>query len=280
MSKEYVIHCDESTSKGEFCSNFYGGALVSSEELDQIRAILAKKKTELHLNGEVKWDKVTANYLEKYIGLIECFFDLIEAGSVKVRIMFTQNIHKAIGLTAEQRDEEYFILYYHFIKHAFGLIYSNDTDEVIQVRLLLDQLPDNKEKADKFRSFVASLSKNPKFRHAQIHIRKEDIGDAKSHDHDILQCLDIVLGSMQFRLNNLHKVVPKGKKRRGKRTVAKEKLYNRINQRIRGIYPNFNIGISTGTGGDIENRWKHPYRHWLFTPSESEYVPEKSKKKK
>ena len=74
-------------------------------------------------------------------------------------------------------------------------------------------------------------------------------------------------GAIQFRLNNLHKVKPAGKKRRGKRTIAKEELYKQINRRIREIHPNFNIGISTGIKDDKSNYWRHSYRHWLFIPA-------------
>lgn len=49
-----------------------------------------------------------------------------------------------------------------------------------------------------------------------------------------------------------------------KRTIAKEKVYNHINKRIRLIYPNFNIGITTGKKDNIENILLMPYRHWEF----------------
>ena len=88
-----------------------------------------------------------------------------------------------------------------------------------------------------------------------------------SHDHDILQCLDIVLGAIQFRLNDKHKQKPAGARRRGKRTIAKERVYRHINLAIRTIRPNFNIGITTGTDGNLSNRWHQPYRHWLFVPT-------------
>jgi hypothetical protein len=80
-----------------------------------------------------------------------------------------------------------------------------------------------------------------------------------------LEGLDIVLGAMAFRLNEKHKEIPPGKKRRGKRTVAKEKLYKHILDKIRELYPNFNVGVSTGRLNEGE-LWKHPYRHWCFEP--------------
>jgi hypothetical protein len=82
---------------------------------------------------------------------------------------------------------------------------------------------------------------------------------------------------MSFRLNNKHKAIPGGKRRRGKRTVAKEKLYKHILRQIETIRPHFNIGISTGQNGDPANRWHHPYRHWNFRASEVEYREELTK---
>ena len=88
---------------------------------------------------EIKWTKVSAAYLDKYMAMIKLFFDLIEEGKIKVRIMFTQNARQPVGLTREQIEESYFLLYYQFLKHGFGLIYSNDTKNPIYLRLYLDQ---------------------------------------------------------------------------------------------------------------------------------------------
>jgi hypothetical protein len=38
--------------------------------------------------------------------------------------MFTQNARRPGRLTGEHHRNQYAILYYHFIRHAFGLIYS------------------------------------------------------------------------------------------------------------------------------------------------------------
>lgn len=84
-----------------------------------------------------------------------------------------------------------------------------------------------------------------------------------------MQCLDVVLGAMSFRLNDQHKERPDGTFRRGKRTIAKEKLYKHINKKIRETRANFNIGITTGIDGNYQNLFFHPYRHWLFIPSSS-----------
>ena len=70
-----------------------------------------------------------------------------------------------------------------------------------------------------------------------------------------------------------------GKRQRGKRTIAKEKLYRFLNARIREIYPGFNVGESTGMTGDPANRWHHPYCHWKFIPKDFQVDDTKNKPK-
>lgn len=84
-----------------------------------------------------------------------------------------------------------------------------------------------------------------------------------SKGHIVLQMLDVVLGSMCFRLNDKHKELPQGKQRRGKRTIAKEKLYRHIHQHIRQLRPGFNVGVNTGIESAVDY-WEHSYRYWNF----------------
>jgi len=277
--REYVIYTDESDKAGNYFSNFYGGVLVQSPDLQPVVNQLENCKLRLYLMSEVKWQKVTENYLAKYIELMSDFFDLIAADKVKVRIMFTQNRNVPIGLSQEQRRNEYFLLYYQFLKHAFGLPLSTIEDQRVQVRLNLDQLPSNREQNLTFKSYILRLNQNPQFRAARVRFLPDQIAEVDSQHHILLQCLDIVLGAMCFRLNDKHKEKLPSQRMRGKRTIAKERLYKFILGRIRQIYPNFNIGLSTSDKGDITNRWKHPYRHWKFIPKEFEIDGAKSKPK-
>jgi hypothetical protein len=273
---EFVVFCDESVGKGEFFSNFYGGVLVRGSQWQAISRRLDQTKEEQGIRGEVKWQKVSAPYLPKYEALMTAFFDELRAGRAKVRIMFTQNAWRPTGLTEEDRDLGYFKLYYQFLKHAFGLAYL-ENDRPVRLRIHLDELPDSREKCRLFKSYLHRLPQQLNSPRTTIVIRQEDIAEVRSHNHVLLQCLDVVLGAMSFRLNNKHKAIPEGKRRRGKRTVAKEKLYKHVLRQIETIRPHFNIGISTGQNGDPANRWHHPYRHWNFRASEVEYREELTK---
>jgi hypothetical protein len=267
----YTLYCDESAKQGPHFSNFYGGVLLLSSDRQFVEESLERKKRELNLFGELKWTKVTENYLSKYIEFIDLYFDFIQSSKLKIRIMFTQNFHKPIGLSSDQLESRYFILYYQLIKHAFGFTYCNpDNVDDVYVSILLDDMPDTEVKITKFKKHLSNISVTNSYRGRRIFFPHDSMSEILSNEHAILQGLDIILGSMQFRLNDQHKVKPEGASRRGKRTIAKEKLYKVINARIRGIYPGFNIGGSTGHGGDKANRWLHPYRHWLFIPREWE----------
>jgi hypothetical protein len=280
MSLEYVIYTDESEKKGKFYSNFYGGVLVRSPDLRPVTDRLEQCKVRLNLHQEVKWQKVTENYLEKYKALMDGLFAEVAAGRVKVRVMFTQNQFIPTGLSPDQRRAEYHLLYYQFIKHAFGLQFAGIAGQHVQVRLNMDQLPDNREQNAQFKAYLLGLNSNMNFRTAGIRFHADQIAEVRSHDHVLLQCLDVVLGAMAFRLNNRHLEKPPGKRRRGKRTIAKEALYKHIRKQICQLLPNFNIGVTTGRGDDWANLWLHRYRHWKFVPKEHEVDPTRTKPKK
>lgn len=275
--KEYIIFCDESDKEGKYYSNFYGGLIVGASQYQRVTQRLNATKQALNLFGEVKWEKVTERYLPKYEALIRQFFEEVANRRVRVRLMFRQNAYVPKGLTPEQKEMQYFLLYYQFIKHAFGLEFIAPTDRGTRLRLYFDQFPDTKEKVERFKGFLLGLQSNKKFRTARIKIAREDITEVRSHDHVLLQCLDIVLGAMAFRLNDKHKEKPPRQKRRGKRTRAKEALYKTILQEIRKIHPNFNIGVTTRTRTS-QGRWEDAYRHWLFQPKSAEYTAHLTKR--
>lgn len=281
MARELSIYCDESDISGKYFSNFYGGALVESTHLAEVVARLEGKKAELNLGAEVKWQKISEAYAGKYIAFVDEIFDLVTEGKLKMRVMFTQNYFGASRLSAAQRENGFFLLYYQFVKHAFGLPHAGTEGHDTAVRMYFDKLPDTLEKCEAFKGFVVGLNKNPAFKDAGIVIKKDQMAEVDSKHHVVLQSLDVVMGSIQFRLNDKHLEKPAGSRFRGKRTIAKEKVYKHVLSRIKAVYDGyaFNIGISTGLRGDPANLWHHPYRHWLFMPSELEIKPQYAKQK-
>lgn len=279
MARELILYCDESVDRGRHYSNFYGGALVESRHLIEVESRLQSKKKELNFHSEVKWQKVTENYAAKYVEFIDEIFDLMRENKLKMRIMFTHNYHAPTNLTSDHRENQFLLLYYQFLKHTFGLPHAGVPNQKTGIRIYLDKLPATREQISAFKGYLFALNQNARWRAAKIGILEAQLAEVDSNDHVIMQALDIVLGSIQFRLNNMHLEKPKGEHRRGKRTIAKEKLYKHINRRIREVTGRaFNIGISTGWG-EADSLWRDAYRHWCFVSRESEVKPEFSKKK-
>lgn len=282
MARELILYCDESDSSGKHFANFYGGALVESAHLQEVISRLETCKTRLNLLKEVKWQKISEAYAQKYIDLASEIFTLVREDKLKLRIMFTQNYFSAYRLTTEQRENGFFLLYYQFLKHAFGLKHAGLPNlEATGIRIYFDKLPDTAEKCSAFKGYVTGLNSNSEFRRAGITIRRDQLAEIDSKEHVVIQALDIVLGAMQFRLNDKHKEKPEGSHRRGKRTIAKERVYKHILSEIRSTYHGkaFNVGISTGRPQGMLNLWIDPYRHWLFKPADGEIRPEFSKKR-
>lgn len=239
-------------------------------------------KRELGLQEEVKWAKTNVCVMPRYKEMVRAFFDEMEAGCLVMRVMFTQNSQVPTGLTQDHHDNEYYYLYYQFLKHGFGLRHMPMHARPPKLRIYLDEIGDTKEQISKFRGYIGALAKDSYIRKLGIILKGEDITEVRSHDHILLQCLDVVLGSMSFRLNNKHLEKPPGQLHRGKRTRAKEELYKFILTEIKRVSkkPAFNIGASTGISEYPVGRWRDPYLHWIFKPKEFEYDATRSKTKK
>lgn len=276
-SRMYYIWCDESDKEGEFYSNFYGGLLIESKNLKRVLNKMEQKIAELDITEEIKWQKVNQHFFEKYMLLVDFIFDLLEEGLIKIRIFFRHNQYMPKYLTREQMRKEYSMLYYQFIKHAFGFQYSNDSGHPVSLHIALDELPISESEKNEFKEFLYGLGSDSNYKAANIQIKKEDILEVDSKKNVPLQMLDLILGAICFRLNDKHKLKAEGANRRGKRTILKEKLYKQIYFRISQLRRGFNVGMSTGLSSPIEI-WTMPYRHWSFVPKRVEVDKRKTKK--
>lgn len=267
---EYIIYCDESVSDGKYYTDFFGGVLVRNIHIDAIREALDAKKQELNLSGEIKWVKVTGNYLEKYKQMMDLFFSFIKENKLKVRIMFRETAQTPSNLSPDQVHNRYSLLYYQFVKNAFGLIYHDAPGKApVYLRLYFDEIPYPLDQRDAFKAHILSLQRHSRFRKAHIKIRIEDVVEIDSGKHSIQQCMDIVLGSISFMLNKKNEVVPEGSTERGHRTVAKEKLFHHILHLIQESDGIDFFDISKTTPIQVpKDFWTMPYRHWKFVSPE------------
>lgn len=257
------IWLDESDRHGEFYSNFYGGILVHSRHYQEVLQRMRNIVDEVDIKDEIKWQKVNEYHYEKYLRIVDLLFDLAKEDKIKIRVFFRHNQYTPTGLSPETRKADYPILYYQFIKYAFGLPYAgNDLDALT---LYLDEIPLRQSERDNFISHIRSLTKDPVLRKTNLSISEDGIVEVDSKQHLPLQFMDVILGAICFKLNEKDKLKKEGENKPGKRTILKTKLYKHINTRIRKLYPNFNIGITTPVRLPSDS-WTQVYRHWSFIP--------------
>ena len=277
----YYIWTDESDSYGKYYANFYGGILIQSKHYEEVLSRLQAVVESVGLSGEeIKWQKVNAYTEERYMKIIDELFEILGEGKAKIRIFFRHRRHEAAGLTNEQRRKENQMLYYQFIKHAFGIRYSNPTGVPVRLRLFLDDMPLKKLDRQEFLDAIYNLNTTVGFTTANIRIAEGDVAEVNSKSHLPLQVMDLVLGSMCFRLNDKHLIKDIDGKR-ARRTIIKERLYKYIRAKICKLHPGFNVGTNTGIT-KLSDRWEQPYRHWSFVPNNSvvnEDVPKKHQQK-
>ncbi|MGL4423396.1 MAG: DUF3800 domain-containing protein, partial [Gemmataceae bacterium] len=196
MEKEYILFCDESDQKGAFYSHFFGGVIVGASQYEQVSNRLDQKKSTLNLHSEVKWQKVTDNYLSKYQELMTAFFDEMRQDHVKVRIMFQRNATQAVNLKPSASKDAYWKLYYQFVKHALGFADMPTAPQDRWLRVYFDEFPDTGEQVVRFKGLIEGLGHSTDFRRVRLRLRREDITEVRSDEHVLLQCLDVVLGAM------------------------------------------------------------------------------------
>ena len=262
----YYIWTDESDSQGRYYSNYYGGIMILSkhyeETLNRLQAVVKDVGLE---KEEIKWQKVNEYTEERYKRILDVLFALLGEGKAKIRIFFRHRQFEPQGLTNEQRRKEYPKLYYQFIKNDFGLIYSNPKGKEIRIRLLIDDMPLKGRDKEEFLKAIYRLNDLKSFQKANLHIHEGDVAEVDSKKHLPLQVMDLVLGSMCFRLND------KQKERsidgsRAKRNIVKERIYKYIRDKICVLYPGFNIGVTTPITKQPD-LWEMPYLHWNFVPT-------------
>jgi hypothetical protein len=108
MPTRYIIYCDESDDKGQFFSNFYGGVLILASRREAIEAELQALKNELRIfDGEMKWQRITENYADKYVAFVDKVFDIVERGDTRSYDMIKDRVTYEYDVWEKGTDHHY-----------------------------------------------------------------------------------------------------------------------------------------------------------------------------
>lgn len=246
---------------------FYGGALVRSSERARVENELLALKAERGLHGEIKWSYTNPARAERFGAIAHRFLDFVEAGDVKLRYMWLdQRRQDANALSEWNREYGFYVLYYYFIVFGFGLPWHDERDTV-GVEFFPDTLPDEPDKREEFREFLLRCHSIRRFENSSP-FRITNVAAVNSSKHILLQCVDLVIGAVGYKLNKQFQA--KTGRRRSRCSVVKIELYERIRDCLSRIdmgergTAKFSVGVNTATDGDKANRWRYKFRQWDF----------------
>lgn len=251
---KYIIICDESTKHGSNYSYFYGGAILKENRYENITNTLNIFKEHYGLH-ELKRTKITEANYKDYIEVLNLFFTFVKSGDIKIRIMFSPN--GQLDKTIPHSLNETFMKFYHtFIINAFNIFYAREN---FRLRVVCDDLPETREQCNKFKQcLVNKIVKNDRVNANKVFISQQDIEEVDSKKHTVLQCVDVIVGLVDFALNTTEEELKKSK-----RAQAKYAVWKRILNYIFELHGNF-ILTETTRPTYSHKGWIKKYSHFVY----------------
>jgi hypothetical protein len=273
----YEIYADEAWTHSSLpllryhC--FFGGIFGSQSLLGRLETDLIEiKKVKMLATTEIKWSSLKPAKLETYKQLVDCFFDHLDKKELTYRQMFRDRSFVFCNETGNTTSEKteldvQFMLFYQFIKHAFGLEFLPVQHDVIhEILVRLDGHSSQRHK-DQLESYINQLNR---LGGRNDIIVKASFIDSKSSN--VLQLCDVIMGAAGSYGNKQHKLRSHGQ--RGMTKAQKPRfdlskyIYNKIKEldaKHRGSRA-FNWFESTGMQGQPEFKLHHKLRIWKYIP--------------
>ncbi|MDE6586460.1 MAG: hypothetical protein K2K80_07265, partial [Clostridia bacterium] len=183
----------------------------------------------------------------------DLFFTYVRSSDIKARVMFSKN--EELDVLPKSIDETYCKFYYLFLRYAFSIYYAKCN---ISLRLIFDDLPETKAACEKLKSYlVNNLNIVTVNRGNKVNLIAKDIEEVDSKKHMVLQCMDVIMGLVDFHLNATKE------ERESKRGQARSSVWKFILSKIYEIHENF---ILTDTTAPIYSHkgWRDQYKHFVF----------------
>jgi len=184
----FVVYCDESSHTNPKNRPFYaiGSIWVPTSERDTISRNLRNLRNELGLKGEIKWQKVSKVYLERYCKYAQFFF---ESSHLRFRaIIVDQRSVDYPKYHDGDKELGFYKFYYHMLHHWF-----QRGEEYL---VLLDYK--NNAGAERYadlRSVLCSCA-------AQCEAQLKDLKIIDSSQSNIMQLTDLLTGAVATAFND------------------------------------------------------------------------------
>jgi len=182
----YNLYCDEASTTGARYM-LIGGLWVPRQAEPAVRSALSEVRTRHNLLAEMKWTKVSQTMLPAYKDLVDVFFN---NGSLSFKCIVIDT-HILDYETFHRGDKElgFYKFYYQLVSRnlAPGNLYWLFTDE--------------RKNRKPYRLAVLKLTVNRWWKRQADIEPLRNVEPRRSHDEDLIQLADILLGAIAYAWN-------------------------------------------------------------------------------
>ena len=196
MSGEYNLYCDESCHLPNDGNHIMvlGGVWCPKDKSREINDRIREIKEKYNIGTEMKWVKLSSAKLQAYTELINYFFD---DDDLHFRVLIVDNKDKLNHETYHQtHDHWYYKMYFDMIK---TILYPN-----AKYNIYLD-IKDTKSKT-KVRKLQEILH-NSRYTFSKNTIKNIQV--IRSHEVEIMQIVDILIGAIAYKLRGFQQMEAK-----------------------------------------------------------------------
>lgn len=192
MSQIYNIYCDESChlEHDRQPVMVIGGVWCPASEVKTISLQIRTLKEEHHARGEIKWNRASKSRQDFFVALVKYFF---QQPSLHFRCIVVDDKAKLNHAYFNQgsHDSFYYKMYYYMLRNVLK--------PTNRYNVFLD-IKDTKS-AQKIRTLKEILCNNVyDFTQQMI----DNIQNIHSHESEILQLADLLIGAVGYQNRNLH----------------------------------------------------------------------------
>jgi len=191
MSRSYNIYCDESChlENDEQTIMAFGAVWCPKEEAKNVAIKMRKIKSSFNANGELKWTKVSSSREKFYLDLVKWFF---KEKDIHFRALIVNNKERLDHEAFNQGSHDTF-----YYKMYFSLL-NKILDPRFRYNIYLD-VKDTRSylRIQKLRAVLCNNIHD--FTHEMIH----KIQSMHSHEFELMQLADFLLGAVAYKNRNL-----------------------------------------------------------------------------
>jgi hypothetical protein len=195
----FHVYCDESCQSAHHYA-VVGGIIIEEIDLDLQDKVFQRWRQTHGMHAELKWTKISRQKQSEYESLVRYYFDMASHEVLAFRSL-VYDCHQLDHKRWNAGDGElgFYKLYYQFLLHSFGR-FAADPDDRIVVHF------DQRDTRYSLENLRTILNRGAMKQYGRTTTLVQSVGWINSHDSNLLQLADVLMGAIGFAWNDKHLV--------------------------------------------------------------------------